>query len=123
MICQDMKKLKLPYSQGREDQSGYESLANMIIEFDEIGTIKCNLDIDRINDGSGVMQTLEKNHAGFHRDCKLKLYSLLRRERSCISAINKKRKTMDDNDESSSPVKTRQKLGIIPTNEMICFFL
>ena len=62
----------------------------MIIEFNEIGTMPFNLDFDQLNDGSGVRQTQEKKHAGFHRSCKAKLCTYLNREKN----IGKLRLTM-----------------------------
>ena len=75
-----------------------------------------NIDINSINDGSGIHQTLEKNKAGYHKYCRLGFSTTLTRE------IGKKSKNEDVSNESSSPVKTRQKLSPTPTKKNICFF-
>ena len=71
-----------------------------------------NIHIDRINDGSGIQQTLEKNNAGYHRLCKLKITTAFQRKE-----YTPKRKRGDDSTECVSPVKTRQKLNPIPAKK------
>ena len=48
---------------------GYHTLAENIKAFDEIGDIPLGIDVQRINDGTGIYETLLKHQAGRHRSC------------------------------------------------------
>ena len=54
-------------------KSGYESLEETILKFHKLNALPLNLDINRINDGSGISQTLKSNNAFWHKNCNLYL--------------------------------------------------
>ena len=111
------KKEALTRPNGRSIQSAYVSLAYSLQQLNDLGVMPLNIPIDRINDGSGIQQTLEKNNAGYHKLCKLDISKSLKMEEN-----TPKRKREDDSTECVSPVKTRQNLSPTPTKKNICFF-
>ena len=117
VLCQEVTKKKLSRPNGRQIQSGYVILAKMLQQLNDMGVMPLNIHIDRINDGSGIQQTLEKNNAGYHRLCKLKITTVFSRKEN-----TPKRKREDDSTECVSPVKTRQTLSPTPTKTKNCFF-
>ena len=119
VLCQKETKIRLTFPDGRKGiQSGYDVLERKILEFQKLNALPNNLDINRINDGSGISQTLQKNNAGWHKNCYL-AYSEVKLER----AKEKKRTIEEDGTDCPSPVKTRRDISPLPTtNKNICFF-
>jgi len=52
--------------------SGYTSLAEQLISFNEISRMPINVDIKKLDNGSGIEATLAKHCAGWHKSCRLK---------------------------------------------------
>ena len=121
-LCQENKKgVPLTEPDTRKNKSsGLESLEQFIIEYHNINALPHNLNMNHINDGSGISQTLIKNKAKWHRDCK-KLYCELKVNRA-KDRVNKRKAEYDSTD-CPSAVKTRRKDKPIPaSNKDICFF-
>ena len=118
VICREEKTESLTVPDGKAAQSGYIKLISDLEGSDELGLLPKNIDLNQLNDGSGIQQTLHKNKAGFHKFCKLKIHTSLKR------AINdnKKPKNMDDSNEGCSPVKTRRIVGSTKTEKGTCIF-
>ena len=71
-LCQieDGKGLICP---NNKSGTGYRTVAENILAFHDIGCIPIpTLNIERINDGSGIEETFIKNSAKWHESCKLK---------------------------------------------------
>ena len=120
VLCQEEKNEPLSYPNGRTgatSQSAYISIATEMTKLNDLGVMPNNLDIDLINDGSGIQQTLEKYKAGYHRKCRLKFSTVLNRTEKKI-----KKKSDNDSNDSNSPVKTRKKMSPTPTKKNICYF-
>jgi len=49
--------------------SGYASLAEQLINFNELGHMQIEVDIKQLDDGSGIEATLAKHHVGWHKSC------------------------------------------------------
>ena len=47
----------------------YASLAEQLINFNELGHMQIEVDIKQLDDGSGIEATLAKHHAGWHKSC------------------------------------------------------
>ena len=63
-------ELVIPTEQkGQHNDSGYETLAHNIIEFQKIDALPMDLDIDRIDDGSGFQLTLQAHNGKWHSFC------------------------------------------------------
>ena len=122
-LCQkeiDDVKMNPSERKGLNRASGYATLARNIPEFNKIGKMPLDLDIDRINDGSGIENTLQKNKAFYHKSCH-KQFCNMKLERAQKQAC--KRKIEDIDTENSSPVKTRRILNSTPTSKKrLCFF-
>ena len=117
LFCQKINKESITRPNGRSLQSGYVSIAIHLEEIKDLGALPFDIDIDRINDGSGIEQTLVKNNACYHKLCRLNLQKLLSKQSN-----TPKRKGMMNSTESSSLVKTRRKLEPTPTKKNFCFF-
>jgi len=50
--------------------SGYSSLADTLIKFNQLGQLPFTL--DRLDDGNGIKMTMKNNSARYHKSCKLK---------------------------------------------------
>ena len=87
-------------------------------KLNDLGVMPNNLDIDLINDGSGIQQTHEKYKAGYHRKCRLKFSTVLKRTEEKI-----KKKRDNDSNDSNSPVKTRKKMSPTPTKKIFVTFV
>ena len=100
--------------------SGYEKLEFWIHEFQKLDALPHNINISRIDDGSGISKTLQKNNAGWHRKCYLS-YCNDKLKRAQMKA--NKRKSENVGADCASPVKTRKSIGPLPSsNKNVCFF-
>ena len=52
--------------------SGYRSLAEQLISFNELGHMPINVDIKQLDDGGGIEATLARYRTGWHKSCRLK---------------------------------------------------
>ena len=102
-LCQKNTKEKLM----NNGPVGYKSLSSSIQEFSKVSKIlPLNIDIQRLNNGSGIENTLASNQAKWHKSCNM-LFSDLkldraRKQSNCSSPV--------EDSETSSPVKTRRLL-------------
>ena len=96
--------------------SGYKTLARNILAFHELGKIPLNINISRLDDVSGIQETLKSHKASYHKSCYNKL-SNLKLQRA------QKRKT-EEVSEEISPVKMRsvQSVKPKPASTSVCFF-
>ena len=73
-LCQEVRKedLKSPQANpARRGEDGYMSLARNIPLFHSINALPIKLDPARLDDGSGIEETLRKNKAQYHESCRL----------------------------------------------------
>ena len=56
----------------KSNKCGYESLARNLIEFDRIGSVPMMIDLNRLDGGIGIMETLLQHKAVYHKTCYLK---------------------------------------------------
>jgi len=73
VICQEEKaeQLTCPSKSKRKDVgSGYSSLAEKLIEFNELGLLPFLL--ERLDEGQGIEMTMVANNAQYHQSCRLK---------------------------------------------------
>ncbi len=52
--------------------SGYVSLAKDLLQFQDLGHMPTELNLDRLDDGGGVEATLIAHSALWHKTCRLK---------------------------------------------------
>ena len=122
VLCQKRKEesLQCPANSKRTDLgAGYKSLAENLLLFNELRMVPFAVNLEQLNDGSGVENTLLKNKASWHKLCKDKVNSTkLKRAQ--------KRREQEEDATSYSPVKTRRISlaggGRLNENESKCFF-
>lgn len=95
--------------------NGYKSLANNIIQFQELGHIPMGINTDRIDDGNGIETTMLTNNAVWHKKCHLKFnVTMIERLRKKITAQVKQA-------DASSAVQTSSLHGKSDLTEDKCF--
>ena len=122
VLCQKRKEesLQCPANSKRTDLgAGYKSLAENLLLFNGLGMVPFAINLEQLNGGSGVENTLLKNKASWHKSCKDKVNSTkLKRAQ--------KRREQEEDATSHSPVKTRRTSlageGRFNENESKCFF-
>ena len=76
ILCQENGTgLQCPYAVKNSNVttgSGYKSLAEQLVSFNELGKMPINVDIKQLDDGDGIEATLTRHHAGWHKSCHLK---------------------------------------------------
>ena len=119
IICQKptIEHLQCPASSKRNDSGvGYRSFANNIKEFNSLGMLPTDINIDLFDEGKGIEQTLVNHKALWHKYC---------RDRLSNTKLNraKKRKLAETSvDEAGGPVKSRRSsIKAASTNDH-CFF-
>ena len=56
-------------ARNKSQPSGHKTLANNLAELDKLGALPLLIDISRLDDGSGLEETLLKNTAKWHKEC------------------------------------------------------
>jgi hypothetical protein len=120
-LCQEEidEKLVCPFNSTRQNYgSGYETLAQNLPRFEEIGCMPINISLSHLDDRHGIEETLKSHRASWHKSCFNKCASLkLQRAQ--------KRKS-GESVEVTSPVKTRSTFGTTAGDgsecSTICFF-
>ncbi len=52
-----------------EKPKGYRTLANNLEELHSLNALPLNIDVSRLDDGSGIEETLTTNFAKWHKSC------------------------------------------------------
>lgn len=121
-LCQTETTEKLINPQNRKQKdgpSGYVSLAQNLEALREIDQLPEQVNIEVLDDGSGIESTITKNAAIWHKSCRLLCNS------TTVKRAQKRKQA--DSLESQSPVKTRLSLGATGTDTQsesrnVCFF-
>jgi len=78
VICQEDNEelLTCPTKSAKRKDvgSGYSSLADNLIKFNQLGELPFKL--ERLDDGNGIEVTMVKNNAQYHQSCRLKYNNL-----------------------------------------------
>ena len=75
VICQAVtaEPLISPLNSKRNDiGKGYQSLAENLVKFDEVGKLPRTLHLDRLNEGQGIEAAMITNKAKWHKTCRLR---------------------------------------------------
>ena len=75
IICQEDKAeaSRCPLRSKRTDKgSGYSSLAEHLIQFNELGQLPSTLPLERLDEGQGIEAAMIVKKAQYHNKCKLK---------------------------------------------------
>lgn len=92
-LCQQEKSEPLisPPTKYQKEQDGYMNIAENVPLFHEINALPIPLDPRRLDEGGGVEETLRKNKAKYHKDCRL-LFSNYKLERARNQKLGKDKK-------------------------------
>ena len=121
IICQQRGQeinLQCPANSKRKDcGAGYASFVANLIIFQDLSIMPVNLNIDQLDDGSGIGETLFKNKASWHKSCR-EMFSNTKLQRA------QKRKKAYLSELVTSPVKARRSsLHAMPgSSKEICIF-
>lgn len=96
---------------------GYTSLARDLLAFQEYGQIPPELDLDRLDDGDGIEDTLRTNRAQWHKACRVKYNE---------TKLQRRRKS-DEKAEQSDTItvhtrSTHTQASQVNTKDPLCFF-
>ena len=84
-------------------QAGYESLASNLQQFVDRSALQSSVRIDRMNDGSGIENTLMSNNAKYHKMCRSKYNS---RQLERIASASTTVLTVSDSGDDESQLPT-----------------
>ena len=81
ILCQETtaKPLQCPENTRRSDiefGTGYRTLANNIIQFNELSSLPISIDIERLDEGSRIAPTLIEHKTRWNKTCKNKFSTL-----------------------------------------------
>ena len=109
VLCQEETDERITFPGGRKNKPlGHDTLTDKILEFHSLGSIPLNINITRLNNGSGISQTLQSNQGCWHKSCWL-LFHKMKLERA--KQRTQKRKLQNQYIDNPSPIITRSRLG------------
>ena len=104
-LCQTDKNEDLkspPRRYANKDGDGYAMIARNLPLFKNIHQMPIIMDIARLDNGTGIEETLRQNEAKYHQSCRL-LFNNSKLERARKRSANQK-----DTGECSKPIKSRR---------------
>lgn len=107
----------------QEKPKGYSTLANNLEELHCLNSLPFNIDISRLDDGSGIENTLTTNFAKWHKSC------LVLCSRSQVDQVRKQKEKEKPVTITSSPIKSRLRSSFSPPSkddqnkQSVCFFV
>ena len=123
VLCQndDGVRLENPniHTGTKRETTGYTSLANNIDSLHKLCALPFDIElIERVNDGSGIVETLIKNKAKWHADCKA---SCSNRD---VSRAEKRKAKAEPSSSTSTPVKKKLRFSTdkLKDDSKLCFF-
>lgn len=117
VLCQEETgtALQCPYA-AKDNKapigSGYKSLAGHLTNFNKLGQMPMNIDIERLDDGDGIEATLMRHRAGWHKKCRLKFNQ---------TKLERLQKKSEENVGTPLSVHTRSNQGTVDLTEAKCF--
>ena len=75
-LCQEEKDdhLQCPVN-AKGHKCGYKYLATNLLEFKKLNSLPININLEKLDEGSGIAETLRSHHAMYHKSCYLKYTS------------------------------------------------
>ena len=104
-LCQEEKDdhLQCPIN-AKGHKCGYKYLATNLLEFKKLNSLPINIKFEKLDEGSGIAETLRSHSAMYHKSCYLKYTS------SKIQRLLKR--LVEALDTASCPKKTRSQLKV-----------
>ncbi|KAL9972875.1 hypothetical protein ACROYT_G019259 [Oculina patagonica] len=119
IICQkpSIEHLQCPASSKRKDSGvGYRSFANNIKEFNTLGLLPMDINIDLFDEGTGIEETLANHKALWHKYCRDRFSN------TKLSRAKKRKLAEASIDEAGSPIKSRRSSIKEASTKDCCFF-
>ena len=81
ILCQETtsEPLQCPGNSRRSDiecGTGYHTLASNILQFSEIRSLPIPIDVEKLNEGEGIAETLMQRKAKLHKSCRNKFSNM-----------------------------------------------
>ena len=119
-LCQEEKADHLQWPiNAKAPNCGYEYLATNLLEFQKLNSLPMNVNLDKLDEGSGIAETLQSHSAMYHKSCYLKYTS------SKVQRLQKRLSVTSD--AATSPKKTRSQLNVSTCQQVQgiskCFFV
>ena len=92
--------------------SGYKSLAEHLIQFQSLGCVPMDIDINRLDDGDGIEATLMRHQACWHKACRLNF------NQTKLDRLNKK----VIQEENLTSIQTRSSHSKVNLKDSTCLF-
>ena len=129
IICQTTKTgepLQCPANSKRKDVgASYSSFARNLEEFQKIGSVPGNLNLEDLNDGQGIEHTLTERKAMWHKTCR-NAFGNANLERAKKRKYESEKEEQNDSllvtENTSSPVKARRSSFPSNPSNNHCFF-
>ncbi|CAJ1048465.1 hypothetical protein GWK47_003689 [Xyrichtys novacula] len=119
MLCQEhtAESLRCPLQNTRADKgSGYTSLAEHLIQFNEVGQLPSTLAIERLDEGHGIEAAMVANKAQHHHKCRLMYNEIM------LKRAKKRAYSESPDQQSESKVRRSQPSQTPEMRQDICFF-
>eukprot|EP00112_Aurelia_sp_Birch-Aquarium-sp1_P023326 Seg6900.2 transcript_id=Seg6900.2/GoldUCD/mRNA.D3Y31 product="hypothetical protein" protein_id=Seg6900.2/GoldUCD/D3Y31 len=107
IICQDntSEVVQCPADSSRSDAGvGYVRFEENFMRFKELGALPVKIEAERLDNGSGISNTLLANKAKWHKSCNLKFNS------TKLERAEKKRRSNDAEEPSTKKVPQRTRM-------------
>lgn len=119
IICQENTSdvLQYPADSSRSDAGvGYVRFEENFTRFKELGALPVKIEAERLDNGSGISNTLLVNKAKWHKSCNLKFNS------TKLERAEKKSRSNDATEIPSTKKYTRLSAPYVSSAKDVCFF-
>ena len=117
VICQEVtaEPLTSPLNSKRNDiGKGYQSLAENLVKFDELGKLPRTLHLDRLNEGQGIETAMITNKVKWHKTCRLHYNNQM------LQRAGKREHQSPEIDDA--PRKCSRLKSLLKSDGKLCFF-
>ena len=119
-LCQEEKDdhLQCPIN-AKGPKCGYEYLATNLLELQKLNSLPVNVNLDKLDEGSGIAETLQSHAAMYHKSCYLKYTS------NKVRRLQKRVSVTSDDESSSKKTRSQLNVSICQQVQSIpkCFFV
>jgi hypothetical protein len=106
-LCQELKKqhkLICP-AKAKTKTCGYDYIADMLLDFQALGQSPINIDLQRLDDGNGIANTLSNHKAEYHKVCYMKF------SKDKLERAKRSKRAQSPEASAISPKKLRSSTG------------
>ena len=95
-------------------RSGYKTTTELLVGFERIGCLPSSINLSRLDDGSGIEETLKRYEAKWHDSCRL-LYNSTKLKRAEKRNKSQEEANHDDNGSLKKSIRKNEKRASIET--------